>query len=1056
MATNADIQRLLDYFGSSSSIYRKVVLGQATDSEIAYALSQVPRMQVDVSAAGSTLGYTYADPVYMTPAQPDDIQKILNSIDSNGSPSTLGGDSGGGVTGNFPISFGRDPVTGQAYIEAGKKGLGETLKAVADRVALGVTGVNIGAKLGKAIDQTLYNLNPAWWDEHLPGINPATWPTIAGTNSAGQSFIRTLFDIAPDGSTVSYVDERVFAQYYQMLMELGLWNSGEDKTVTVDDAIQATVDPNHYVTLPFEMITTTEIIMSRNNDMLLKFVSPDPVEVCKPSTGAWGRTFFVSSKNPIFFQRYISYDGGNTWTASGTYGDDRTSTFYNETAYYYEHLYSENESLITPIPTVETADNTVYYSPPLSWIMQYGDVTEGSGIDGFTDIEGATQYPPTNITGPTLNDTLSQMKQQYPDLFTNPITESVLQPDGTTQTITYIPVPWQITNPSDKTQTAPITQPNPQQSPQIDPTLAPDVVIDPNPNTLDDTETQTDTPPQTPNPNTPNTGDGDTPPVILPTGQASSLWAIYNPTQAQLNSFGGWLWSSNFVEQLKKLFNDPMQAIIGVHKVFAQPITGGERTIVCGYLDSGVSSKIVTSQYSSVDCGSVSMQEYFGNVFDYSPFTTVKIYLPFIGIVPLDVAYIMRSTISVEYKVDVLTGACLANVSVSRDGCGGVLFTYGGSAIVSYPISSGSYTGVVAGALSLATGIVGTVASGGAMLPATLGALSGLGRMRTEVQHSGQFSGSAGAMGSKIPYLIIERPQTRVANNIEFFNGIPSNEYNKIANCDNFVQVEKVHLIISNAYDYEIKEIEELLISGILINDNEITPPSPSGDIQPIQITANGTYNAPSNLLGYNPVIVNVENSYTQSDEGKVVVNGELINQTSITITENGIYDTTENNSITVNVSGDSGEEIDIYAFNFSPSTNANAARSAGLQISPLYDLQVIGIRFWARDTVCNVYISDINGNVIAEKQNAIVNSNQWNDVLFNTPIAIQRNTSYVIWGSNLTSPMRYEMTSLSSSFVTLESVKYSTTQNTFPTTAEAGNAKYGIDLIIALWNGIV
>lgn len=70
-------------------------------------------------------------------------------------------------------------------------------------------------------------------------------------------------------------------------------------------------------------------------------------------------------------------------------------------------------------------------------------------------------------------------------------------------------------------------------------------------------------------------------------------------------------------------------------------------------------------------------------------------------------------------------------------------------------------------------------------------------------------------------------------------------------------------------------------------------------------ITANGTYSAIDDQAdGYNPVIVNVPNTYTAADEGKVVSNGALVAQTAYptTITENGTYNTTENNSVTVNI----------------------------------------------------------------------------------------------------------------------------------------------------------
>ncbi len=73
-------------------------------------------------------------------------------------------------------------------------------------------------------------------------------------------------------------------------------------------------------------------------------------------------------------------------------------------------------------------------------------------------------------------------------------------------------------------------------------------------------------------------------------------------------------------------------------------------------------------------------------------------------------------------------------------------------------------------------------------------------------------------------------------------------------------------------------------------------------------ISANGTYNASSdNADGYSQVTVNVPNSYEAADEGKVVDNGALVAQTSVTVTANGTYDTTTNDSVTVNVSGGGG-----------------------------------------------------------------------------------------------------------------------------------------------------
>lgn len=71
-------------------------------------------------------------------------------------------------------------------------------------------------------------------------------------------------------------------------------------------------------------------------------------------------------------------------------------------------------------------------------------------------------------------------------------------------------------------------------------------------------------------------------------------------------------------------------------------------------------------------------------------------------------------------------------------------------------------------------------------------------------------------------------------------------------------------------------------------------------------VSQNGTYDTTLN----NHVVVAVSNSYSASDEGKVVSSGELIAQTSRNVTENGTYDTTENNEVVVNVQGGGGSTL--------------------------------------------------------------------------------------------------------------------------------------------------
>ena len=105
------------------------------------------------------------------------------------------------------------------------------------------------------------------------------------------------------------------------------------------------------------------------------------------------------------------------------------------------------------------------------------------------------------------------------------------------------------------------------------------------------------------------------------------------------------------------------------------------------------------------------------------------------------------------------------------------------------------------------------------MLPVALGAgASALGGAKTNVEHSGNLSGNAGAMGIKKPYLIIKRPQTDYADNFEIYDGRSINEHVTVSTLSGFVRAKYVNLEnIDTATGDELSEIETLLLNGVLI-----------------------------------------------------------------------------------------------------------------------------------------------------------------------------------------------------------------------------------------------
>ena len=96
-------------------------------------------------------------------------------------------------------------------------------------------------------------------------------------------------------------------------------------------------------------------------------------------------------------------------------------------------------------------------------------------------------------------------------------------------------------------------------------------------------------------------------------------------------------------------------------------------------------------------------------------------------------------------------------------------------------------------------------------------------------------------------------------------------------------------------------------ISGGTINGTAVTVSASELVSGTYSVSASGTHDVTNYASA--SIAVNVPNSYSASDEGKVVSNGALVAQTADTVTQNGTVDTTLINSLTVNVSG-SGSNV--------------------------------------------------------------------------------------------------------------------------------------------------
>lgn len=305
----------------------------------------------------------------------------------------------------------------------------------------------------------------------------------------------------------------------------------------------------------------------------------------------------------------------------------------------------------------------------------------------------------------------------------------------------------------------------------------------------------------------------------LPTLSATDTGFItlFNPSAGELRSLASYMWSNPLfdISAWKKIFADPMDAILGLSIVPVAVPNGGSSEVTVGNISTGINMNKAAAQYVTVDCGTLNVQEFWGAYLDYDPYTKAEIYLPYIGIHPLATDDIMGKSVHVVYHVDILSGACCAYIK-----CGdSVLYSFVGQCSCSIPITGNDWTNVVNGALSIAASIGSMVATGGATAPmaATAIASTAVNSMKPNVEKSGSMGGMGGMLGVQTPYMILTRPRQALPKDQNKFSGYPAFITKKLSNLTGYTEIEDIHIENVPATEEEILEIEALLKGGVIL-----------------------------------------------------------------------------------------------------------------------------------------------------------------------------------------------------------------------------------------------
>ena len=266
---------------------------------------------------------------------------------------------------------------------------------------------------------------------------------------------------------------------------------------------------------------------------------------------------------------------------------------------------------------------------------------------------------------------------------------------------------------------------------------------------------------------------------------------MYVPSAEDMQSFMHYIYSSptDIINNFKKIWANPMESIISFAVApvdLSTFVNGTEEVSFCG-VDTGVYMPKISSQFKEIDCGPLEVVGEYQSLLDYNSYTKVSLFLPFIGVVPLEVDEIMDATLTLKYFCDLLTGECMAilkssktwqddSMNIQYNSC---LYEFKGNMLTEAPLTGNNFQQLYSGVINLAQAVALPIATGASAMETAINAGASLSQgvlgQKVAVQRSGVISGNVGTLGEYIPYIIVEKPIRSIPSNNEIMNGYPAN-----------------------------------------------------------------------------------------------------------------------------------------------------------------------------------------------------------------------------------------------------------------------------------------
>ena len=284
----------------------------------------------------------------------------------------------------------------------------------------------------------------------------------------------------------------------------------------------------------------------------------------------------------------------------------------------------------------------------------------------------------------------------------------------------------------------------------------------------------------------------------------------YLLNQSKSQEFHAFLWSTDFVDSLIKVYAQPMQTIESMFVNDCGATSQLTGNIQLGNVNSEISADL-TNSFVEIDCGTVYYNEEYGSYIDYEPFVQCQLYLPRIGVVPISANDVVNNALHVLYQIDLVTGfgTCYVIVTHTRDNYSEVLMQISAQMLSPVPYSGLDSSARVNAAAQCVTNLIG-----GNLLGAATNALS-TNFAPCNVQKS-PISSSL-LLSQKKPALMISRNDAVLPETYGEDVGFMCMVSDKLSGKTGFFKIRDAHTPMINNDSWISSEIDRLLEQGVYI-----------------------------------------------------------------------------------------------------------------------------------------------------------------------------------------------------------------------------------------------